>query len=156
MKYGDFSSLVQLGAGLHIGTALLQIYGEFGMQPLVRMISRIRSLVPRGIHSEREGIEEDLSALESDFEIFQIRLFKEYETYVKINSIVAVLLVIALTVIAYKADDEIATEMAVAFVALSIFPAPITLFAFWVDAAAALGPIKKRADELEKRSLKRR
>ena len=32
MKYGDFSSLVQLGAGLHIGTAFLQVYGELGVE----------------------------------------------------------------------------------------------------------------------------
>ena len=47
MKYGDFSSVVQLGVGLHVGTALLQLYGELGVQPLVRVLNRTRSLLNR-------------------------------------------------------------------------------------------------------------
>ena len=44
MKYGDLASIVQLGVGLHVGTAVLQLYGELGVQPLERKISGIRRL----------------------------------------------------------------------------------------------------------------
>ena len=44
IKYGDFSSLVQLGVGLHVGTALLQLYGELAVEPLTRTLDRTRTL----------------------------------------------------------------------------------------------------------------
>ena len=43
MKYGDLSSVVQLGVGLHVGGAVLQLFGELGV-PLERRIARIRGL----------------------------------------------------------------------------------------------------------------
>jgi hypothetical protein len=154
MKYGDFSSLVQIGVGLHAGTALLQLYGELGAQPLVRTITRIRSLFADENERPPKHIEDELNKLESDFEIFKIRLFNEYKKYVKINLVFAVLLVIVLTVIAYKAQDMIAVELTIFIVALSVLPAPLTLTALWRDAAREILPIKKQADELESRALR--
>jgi len=68
MKYGDFSSLVQLGIGLHLGTALLQMYGELGVAPLVRTIDRVRSLylVPEG-EQPPKSLKEELERLESKY-----------------------------------------------------------------------------------------
>jgi hypothetical protein len=154
MKYGDFSSLVQLGAGLHVGTALLQVYGELGVQPLVRTIVRIRSLF--GDEKERppKETEDELNKLESDFEVFKIRLFNEYKRYVKINSVVAVILVIMLIVLAYKAEDMISAELTIVIVALSVLPAPLTLGALWVDAAREIRPIVAQANDLERRALR--
>jgi hypothetical protein len=156
MKYGDFSSLVQLGVGLHIGIALLQLYGELAVQPLVRMIARIRSLVSDDIDPVPQDLLDELNMLESDFDIFKIKLFNEFKKYVKINSAVAALLVIVLTFIAYKAQDTIAAWLSVFVVALSILPAPVTLAILWYDAARELRPIKSRADKLETRALRGR
>lgn len=156
MKYGDFSSLVQLGVGLHAGTAFLQLYGELGTQPLVRTITRIRSLFADENERPPKAVEDELNKLENDFEIFKIRLFNEYKKYVKINSVFAILLVIVLTVIAYKAEDMIAIELTIAIVALSVLPAPLTLAALWRDAAREICPIKEQADELESRALRGR
>ncbi len=153
MKYGDFSSLVQLGVGLHVGTALLQLYGELGVQPLVRTIARIRSLVADENERPPKEVEDELSKLESDFDIFKIRLFNEYKMYVKINSAVAVLLVFVLTAIAYKSEHAIAAELTIFIVALAVLPAPVTLGALWRDAAREIRPIKAQADELERRAL---
>jgi hypothetical protein len=87
MKYGEFSSIVQLGVGLHVGTAVLQLYGELGVEPLSRAIARTRSLF---VAPEQERppkhIENDLDRLESRYEIFKIRLFKEYKKYVLGNA----------------------------------------------------------------------
>jgi hypothetical protein len=44
MKNGDLSSVVQLGVGLHVGTAVLQIFADFGVTPLERRIARVRTL----------------------------------------------------------------------------------------------------------------
>ncbi|UPT84277.1 hypothetical protein HAP41_0000028320 [Bradyrhizobium barranii subsp. apii] len=157
MKYGDFSSLVQLGVGLHVGTALLQMYGELGVAPLVRTIGRTRSLflAPDGERPPK-ALEEELDRLESRCEIFKIRLFQEYRKYVRINSFVAVLLAIVLVAIAYKAQDDVIEGYewtTVVMFALSLLPAPSTLGALWVDANRQVKPMKDEADDLEKRAL---
>lgn len=154
MKYGDLSSLVQLGVGLHLGTALLQLYGELGVQPLVRTFARIRSLLADEGERRMKDVEDELDKLESDFEIFKIQLFNEYKKYVKINSGVAVLLVLVLIFISYKSGDAIAAWLAIVFVFLSVVPAPVTLGALWHDAAAQIRSIKEQADDLEGRALK--
>jgi hypothetical protein len=160
MKYGDFSSLVQLGVGLHVGTAVLQLYGELGVQPLVRTIGRTRSLfmVPE---EERPptAFEAELDQLESRYEIFKIQLFQEYKKYVVINSIVAAILAVVLAILAFKAEDSISEKwewVTVVLVALSIFPAPMSLAALWFDAGRRVKPMKAEADALEKRVLARR
>lgn len=157
MKYGDFSSLVQLGVGLHFGTAVLQLYGELGVQPLVRTIARTRSLflVPDDDRPPK-AIEDQLDRIESKYEIFKIRLFNEYKRYVLVNSVVALLLAILLTVIAFKADDIITEDwqsVTALIVALSLLPAPITLCVLWYDAAKQVRPMKQEADALEERAL---
>jgi hypothetical protein len=157
MKYGDFSSLVQLGVGLHVGTALLQMYGELGVAPLVRTLGRTRSLflAPEGERPPK-ALEGELDRLESNYEIFKIRLFQEYRKYVRINSIVAFVLAIILVVIAYKAQDNVAEGhewTTVVMVALSLLPAPLTLGSLWIDANRQLKPMKEEADNLEKRAL---
>lgn len=156
MKYGEFSSVVQLGVGLHVGTAVLQLYGELGVQPLSRAIARTRSLF---VAPEQErppkDIEEDLDRLESRYEIFKIRLFKEYKKYVLGNAIVAATLAFVLTLLAFKYDDTIteAWEPAMVFlVGLSLLPAPVSLSVLWFDADRQLKPMKLEADALEKRA----
>ena len=157
MKYGDFSSLVQLGVGLHIGTAILQLYGEIGAEPLVRTLARINGLVMEPTGSALVEAKADYEQLASDYEIFKIRLFNEYKRYIKINSIVAVLLTILLTVIAFKSDDPIEGDwvvITVPIVALSVLPALVTLGALWIDASQLVGPMRVRANRLEMRVLK--
>jgi hypothetical protein len=157
MKYGEFSSLLQLGVALHVGTAVLQLYGELGVQPLLRAIARTRSLF---VGPERErpptDIEEDLDRLESRYEIFKIRLFKEYKKFVLGNSIVALVDAIILTVLAFKADDAITEAwqpVTALFVFISLFPAPVSLAVLWFDADRQVKPMKQEADALEKRAL---
>lgn len=93
MNYGDFSSVVQLGVGLHLGAAFLQLYGEYGLAPLVRTIGRTRSLfvLPEDERPPK-AIEQELDRLESRYEIFKIQLFHVYKRYVAGNSIVAMIL----------------------------------------------------------------
>lgn len=150
MKYGDFSSLVQLGVGLHIGTALLQLYGELGVQPLVRTITRLNILFAEQGEVSDE-LHEDFSKLEADFDIFKIKLFNEYKKYIKINSAAACFLAILLVAISYKTEDAITVELSIFVVALSVLPAPLTLATLWIDANTEVRPIKERADKIESR-----
>jgi hypothetical protein len=157
MKYGDFSSLVQLGVGLHIGTAILQLYGEIGAEPLVRTLARIKALVTEPAGAALAGAKADYEQLASDYEIFKIRLFNEYKRYIKINSTVAVLLTILLTAISFKSDDTIERDwvvITIPIVALSVLPALVTLGTLWIDASQLVGPMRARANNLEMRVLK--
>lgn len=147
---------MQLGVGLHVGTAVLQLYGELGVQPLARAIARTRSLflAPEPERPPKD-VEEDLDRLEGRFEIFKIRLFKEYKKFILGNSIVAGLLAAVLTVLAYKADDEITESwqaVSVLIVALSLLPAPVSLGVLWFDADRQIKPLKREADALEARA----
>jgi hypothetical protein len=156
IKYGDFSSLVQLGVGLHIGTALLQLYGELAVKPLTRTLGRTRSLF-LAPQDERppKAIEEELEELESRYEIFKIRLFYEYRWYVFFNLVVAVVLAITLVILAYKAEDPITEDWfwtTIGMVALSILPGPISLAALWFDASSQVRPLRQEAEKLEKRA----
>jgi hypothetical protein len=158
MKYGDFASLVQLGVGLHVGTALLQLYGELGVEPLARALERTRGLLAAP-QDERppKAIEEELERLESRYEIFKIRLFKEYRKYVFFNLVAAGMLAIILIILAFKADDPITDGwegITVAMVALSTLPGPISLGVLWFDASRQVKPMRTTADDLEERATR--
>jgi hypothetical protein len=156
MKYGDFSSIVQLGVGLHVGTAVLQLYGELGLQPLNRALARMRSLflAPEQERPSKE-LEDELLSLEGRYEIFRIRLSKEFEKYVVGNSLVAVALALILTVLAFEADESIAAgweTISLFFVGLSLLPAPVSLAVLWFDADRQVKPLRDEVDALERRA----
>lgn len=152
MKYGDFSSLVQLGVGLHIGTAILQMYGEIGAQPLARTIGRIKSLVDHKA-DEHSDLASRLDKLEADYDIFRIKLFNEFKSLIVVCSIAAALNAVTLTVISYLFDDQINDVLSIFVVALSLLPAPVTLGILWATASSEVRPLKERADRLEKDAL---
>jgi hypothetical protein len=157
VKYGDFSSLVQLGVGLHLGTALIQLYGEIGFQPLIRTIARTRNLFLAESPEERPKpeIKAELEDIESRLEILKIQIFNEYKKYIIINSCIAAVLVIKLVFITITFNRDITSEnywVAIILVVFSILPAPITLLSLWIDASRQVKPLKKRADDLEKRA----
>jgi hypothetical protein len=151
MNYGDFGGLVQLGIGLHIGTALFQLYGEIGVQPLERILRRVRELTaePKAAH-----LAEELEDVETDFDVFKIQLFNEYRHYLVINSVVAVLLIAILIAITFAANAAIPAVVGVILVALSILPAGATLGSLWLDASRQIQPIKRKAEELQTKALR--
>jgi len=157
MKYGDISSIVQLGVGLHVGTALLQLFGELSTAPLERRIARVRSLfrLPEADRPPKD-LEEELDRLESRYELFRIEFFHQYRWCVVINSIVAAVLAIFLIIIAVKADDVIREGyewFAVVAIALSILPAPLILGMLWFDAQRRVVPLNAEVKSIESRAL---
>lgn len=149
------ASIVQLGVGLHLGTAVLQIYGELGVAPFERRIARIRSLIrPEATATELEA---ELSQLEGRYELFKIEFFNQYRFYMVVNSIVALALAVLLIIIAIKAADVI-TEgwewFAVLSIAMSLLPAPLTLVALWFEARRRLRTLMSDAERIESEALK--
>ena len=152
MKYGDFSSLVQLGVSLHLAMVAIQHYGEIGAGPLAHTIERIRGACAGPGKQASGELESELDALEADFKKFKLRMITEFKEYWAINTATAVLLVGFLTLISWKADDALPQWLAIVFLACSVLPAPITLFALWRDATKEIRPIETRADDLEART----
>lgn len=176
MKYGDFSSLVQLGVGLHVGTALLQIYGEIGVAPLERRLARLRSLVEasespgdqvagelgdgvgeapteENATSSNGEVELTLSRLESDLVIFKVQFSQEYWWYTRVNAVVAGLLIIFLIVISYKFDDELPGFISIVFTFFSALPALMSLAMLWGGSERVLSPLRQRVEKLEDRAI---
>ncbi len=149
MKYGDFSSLVQLGVGLHLGTALLQLYGDIGLQPLVRALHRARRIIESNQGAGNSDLVEKLAVLESDFDIFRIRLSNTIKQMVAVNTIFAAVLTFCLVFLAYAADQAISAGLSIVLVLLSLAPAMITTYLLWKSASLEAAPLKKRADALE-------
>ncbi|MEY9591406.1 hypothetical protein ABIA06_003697 [Bradyrhizobium yuanmingense] len=157
MKYGDLSSIVQLGVGLHIGTAVLQLYGELGIAPLERRISRLRMLF-RAPEPERPSpeLEEELNWVEARYDLFKIEFFREYRWCVVANTVVAVALAALLVAIAILADREIADGyewFPVIAIGASYFPAACIFGSLWIDAQRRVRPLTAKAEGIEKRAL---
>jgi hypothetical protein len=154
MEYGDFSGLVQLGIGLHLGAALLQLYGEIGFQPLVRVIDRIDSIISGDEGHNNKDLISEKEELKSEFDIFKIQLFNEYRHYMYVNTVVAGILLILVIYMSYMPDETLDYVFSIFIVAFSVLPALCTIFAIWVDVSKAVKPLKKRADKLEQKVLK--
>ena len=141
MKYADLSTIVQLGVGLHLGTAVLQMYSELGMAPMERRLTRIRDLfkLPEGQCPSSE-LREELDRLVGRYGLFKIGFFKRYRWLVAVNSSIAAILAAFLIVIACKAGDNIGEGyewFVVIVISLSFIPAPLMLAALWWDARSA-------------------
>lgn len=149
MNFGDFSSIVQLGVGLHLGTALLQMYGEIGLQPMIRSIERMQNVAEDPNHPPTDEHRDQLATIVSRFEVYKIQMFTEYKRYLIANSVVAAMLTVILVFISYCYSTPISPQCSIIFVALSILPAPLTLFCHWHDATSALRPLMDAAKALE-------
>lgn len=155
MNYGDLSSLVQLGVGLHAGAALLQMYGGAGIARLVRSIDRARSLLPLITQNQSDSLIGEFFQLEGDYDIFRVRLHNEHMKYLFFNSAIAVVLVGVLIFISIMAQEKITESWsAVLIIALSIIPAIVTIFSLSLDVRRRLKPLKEKADSLEEKMLR--
>lgn len=149
MYFGDFSSLVQLGVGLHLGTALLQLYGEIGLQPMIRSIERMKNVAEDPNYPPKDQHRDELATIVSRFEVYKIQMFTDFKKYLFANSVVAALLICILVFISYSYSEPVSAECSVFLLALSILPAPITLCCHWYDATKALRPLLETAKALE-------
>jgi hypothetical protein len=143
MSLGDFSSVVQLGVGLHAGTAILQSIAEFAGTPLTRRVERLRLLAE--VKTKRDAkykkCFDDACDLLGDLEVKKVQFFNEYKQVVQVNAGVAIALCFLLAVIAFDARGEAPIWAGLFIVALSFAPAGVSLVVLgqrWMENTAGL------------------
>ncbi|MGY3495912.1 hypothetical protein [Bradyrhizobium sp. USDA 4502] len=136
MKLSDFSSVLQLGVGLHTGTVLLQSIAEFASAPLSKKIERlVRIARLRRERFKREqratdnidAILDELLDAQTNLELKKVQLFSEYKIGALINVIFAVFLYYYLACAAMAPETDVGTVEGWALVLISVSPATLTL-----------------------------
>jgi hypothetical protein len=140
MKLSDFSSVLQLGVGLHAGTVLLQAIAEFASAPMSHRIERLARVAQlrrqRFEHDGKdtsaiEAIQSDILDAQSALELKKVWFFMEYKIAAAMNSIVALTLFGFLVWAAIVADYEVSPRLAFLIVFLSAGPAILSLLTLW-------------------------
>jgi hypothetical protein len=142
MKLGDFASVLQLGVGLHVGSALLQTVAEFASSPISKRIERLAKLATlRRTRLEAIGSSETAAAtaLEDDtldtlstLELKKVQFFNEYRIAAIVNTCAAAALFALLVLAAVEADFCIHGFAAALIVISSFAPAVLSLAILWV------------------------
>jgi hypothetical protein len=140
IKLSDFSSVLQLGVGLHAGTVLLQAIAEFASSPVSHRVERLARMARlKRARFERDGkdtsgvdaIESEILDTQSALELKKVQLFTEYKYAAGLNSIVALVLFGLLVWAAIAADHELSLGLACFIVFLSAGPAIFSLLLLW-------------------------
>ncbi len=133
MTLGDFSSLVQLGVGLHAGTALLQSITELTESPLSRRLSRLHKIagVKLGSNANTQDLYDQASDLIGDLEIKKVQFFNEYKEVVAVNGACAVTLALLLALIAFLFSQETHFIIGFLITLASLGPASASLLFLW-------------------------
>lgn len=148
----DFFSVVQLGIGLHAGTALLQVSAELGAVPLERRLNMLEEQVKELDPSRQnyEDIFEELKDIKSNWAIYNIRQYNTYRKMVVSTFVCAGLLTMILAVLSFLASAEISMIWGILLVGVSLAPAAVIFCYFWEKMQTALNPIEVRLVEFEK------
>ena len=115
MKLSDFSSIVQLGVGLHAGSAFLQLVSELASTPLVRRAKRLERLaMERSIDDPNMSDHIDTARdILGDLDIQAISFFRFYGKLIIGNGVVAVILIGLLIWITLDADGPVSIWLAI-------------------------------------------
>lgn len=155
MILGDFSSMVQLGVGLHAGTALFQSIFELAGTPMANRIARLAELAEIKTKAE-SSLQEQLDTAHDilgDLESRRIMFLRDYKNLVLANGGVAIGLVVALTFISFDAQEVISWPVGAFLVALSIVPAAISLIFLCNSWNKKMGPLRASIETLERALL---
>ena|ERR1035441_4024395 len=133
MTLGDFSSVVQLGVGLHAGTALLQSIAEMTASPLSRRLSRLHQIAALKLRSNpnAQDLYDHASDLIGDLEIKKVQFFNEYKEVVAVNGAFAIALALLLAFIAFSFSEEIHLVIGLSITLISLGPASASLLFLW-------------------------
>ena len=135
MKLADFASLVQLGVGLHAGTAVLQLANELGLGPTERRLERAERFCQyrhsRAKNTEQKKAVEDaidnLSGVRNEFERVKQQFFAEYRRLTNLNLATCLSLTGLLIWISFAPDRTIGLLSASALTAISVAPAIVSI-----------------------------
>jgi hypothetical protein len=150
MKLGDFSTLLQLGIGLHLGTAFFEIVAEFARSPLERKLTRLRELA--SVRNLPEAAETALDAL-GDLETKSVQFFNDYRNIIVGNGLVGFLLLLTLIWISVDADASVPVPLAVLLITLSVIPAPFSVTFLWRRWTNHTKRLRERAAALERQLI---
>lgn len=163
MIYGDFAGLVQLGIGLHLGTALLETFGQFDAAPLERRLRRLHQVLLRQASKQKnsatdvqdrkeklDDLEESIAGTLFELEVFRLGLESEYKNWAILNTFCAVILVATLIFIAFRDEQTAGIFDAVLIVCISLLPAVLTMLDLRVRIWLCLRPMRSKVSEIEK------
>jgi hypothetical protein len=159
MKLNDFSSVLQLGVGLHTGTVLLQSVAEFASSPMTIRLARLAKIAELrcnakgGSSDSCEVLHEQALDLQADLETKKVQFFNEYRIAAKLNACVAVLLFAVLAWAAIDSDAMVSVSLAAFLIGLSFAPAAISLIVLWRRWQRNTESLRKQIDELDRRLL---
>jgi hypothetical protein len=153
MTLGDFSSVVQLGVGLHAGTALLQSIADLTATPLSRRLRRLREISEAKLarNASFQDIHDQACDLAGDLEIKKVQFFNEFRKVVAVNTAVSGALALLLGVIAFFFGEEIDVGIGLLIALASFVPAPLSLGFLWSRWSANTVSLRESIDALHRR-----
>jgi hypothetical protein len=155
MTLGDFSSVVQLGVGLHAGTALLQSITELTASPLSRRLSRLHRIaeIKLSSNTQAQDLHDQASDLIGDLEIKKVQFFNEYKEVVAVNAAFAIFLALLLAVIAFRFGEEIHFIIGFLITLASLGPASASLLFLWSRWTSNTEVLRQSVESLHKQLL---
>ena len=164
--YGDFSTIVQLGIGLHLGTAALELFGRFDVAPITRRLDRLGRLIERksNLHNNEtlskttqiidfESLDDNYQTINDDINIFHIRLENEYKIRAIINTANALILIFILIMLSFWYNITVEWPAGIFFIVISILPAFLTVLHLRIKIWMELKNIKRRIKFIEEQLL---
>jgi hypothetical protein len=151
MNVQDFFSIVQLGVGIHAGTAILQLSGELGVSPVERRLSNISSWLEQENADEAllDEIREDMQIEKTNLIVYKAQYANAYRLSVNLNFAFGALLAVVLVFMSFLASSSIGTLLALILVLLCFLPATLIFCWFWHVSNEALLPIRDAVSRLE-------
>jgi hypothetical protein len=147
----DFFTVVQLGVGIHAGTAILQLSGEFGIAPVERRVDNIARWL--GEEREENNIlseqEDQLKAIKARIYIYKLQYAYVYRKQVYIMLGFAAGLLFCLDIMSFVAEADISLLIGLSLVLLCVFPAALYFAYLWQQSTAALAPIERAVSRME-------
>lgn len=155
MILGDFSSMVQLGVGLHAGTALFQSIFELAGTPMLNRISRLAELAEAKTKRDQTFQDKLDTAhdIMGDLENKRLNFLREYKYLVLANGGVAIALLAALIFISFDAQEVIPWPVGIFLVLLSLAPAGASLILLCSSWSKKMGPLRSSVEGLERALL---
>jgi hypothetical protein len=151
MKVQDFFSIVQLGVGIHAGTALLQLSGEFGLAPVERRIDNLTTWLEQSAIEGRSlpECEDDLRVVKTRLQTARAGYQRIYRNCVYVTFGFGIFLAWLLAVMSFLADADIDYLPGLGIVLLCFVPAIITYAILWGKVTKALEPIRMAVERIE-------
>lgn len=151
MKVQDFFSFVQLGVGIHAGTAILQLSVEFGLAPIERRIDNISAWLDdeRREGNVLESREQEIKYIKTILYIYKSQYSNLYRRTVLVTLGFGGFLAFVLAIMSFIADSNISTIVGLFLIILSVIPAMLTFSYLWQKSTVALMPIEQLIRRME-------